>query len=203
MLIFDMDGTLWDTTNVTLKAANEIAKIHNDINLINIDTVKKGMGLSKEENAKNYMPYIKQETAIKYIDEINDKTVELINKQGADIYDNVVDTIKKLSKKYKLGIVTNNNDDYAKIFMKKANLNDYFTDYIGTATYGITKADAIKIMTKRNKEDKNYYIGDIKKDMIASNNAGVDFIHAKYGFGKDLKSKLYINDISELINMFD
>ena len=38
----------------------------------------------------------------------------------------------------------------------------------------------------------------IKNDMDAAKKANVDFIHAKYGFGKSLKSDLYINDIKDL-----
>ena len=198
MLIFDLDGTLWETLDTTLEASNEIVRENPEVKEITMDTVVKGMGLSSKENAKNYMPYLDEEIAINYIKMISDRNFELIKENGAHIYDGVYDTIKSLSKKYKLGIVTNNYDEYAKVFLDKSNLGKYFTDYMGAASYSITKGEAIKKMVDKYNEDNSYYIGDIKKDMKAAYEADINFIHAKYEFEKDLDTNLYINDIREL-----
>lgn len=198
MIIFDMDGTLWNTVDTTLEAANIIANKYDEVKEFTIDTIEKGMGLSTKENAANYMPYLDEEKAIYYLKKITEENLKIINDKGAHIYDGVIETIKTLSKKYKLGIVTNSNDDYAKLFLKVSNLDDYFTDYMGAASYNITKGEAIKLMCKNNNEPNSFYVGDIKKDMIATNEAGITFIHAKYGFEPDLKTKYYINDIKEL-----
>ena len=53
----------------------------------------------------------------------------------------------------------------------------------------------------RNHIDKAVYVGDTMGDYEAACYAGVPFIYAKYGFGKDLKVQYYINDISELENI--
>ena len=53
-------------------------------------------------------------------------------------------------------------------------------------------------MIQRNNENINYYIGDIEKDKAATEKAGLIFIHAKYGFDKNLKTKYFINNISDL-----
>ena len=82
-------------------------------------------------------------------------------------------------------------------------MGDYFIDYIGTASYGITKSEAIKKMVNRNHAINSFYVGDIEKDMLAANNAQVGFIHAKYGFGRNLKSKYSIESISELPNLMN
>ena len=71
MIIFDLDGTLWDTIDATYKAANKISNKYDDIKLITIDTVKSGMGLSSVENAKNYMPYLNESKALNYLKEIS------------------------------------------------------------------------------------------------------------------------------------
>ena len=31
---------------------------------------------------------------------------------------------------------------------------------------------------------ETYYVGDMQSDMFCANRAGVDFIHAKYGYGE-------------------
>ncbi len=198
MIIFDLDGTLWNTVDRTLEAANKIAEEHEDIKEFKKKPIVDSMGLSKKETAVIYMPYLQKRKAIKYINEINAVNVKIIRKKGATLYKGVIPSIKKLSKKYKLGIVTNNTDDYAKIFIKTSKLGKYFSDYMGAATYNITKAEAIKRMCNRNKEPNSFYIGDIKKDMIATKEAGMTFIHAKYGFEPNVSCKYHINSIREL-----
>ena len=198
MLIFDLDGTLWNTEISTFEAANAISKKYEEIKEITLETVRKGMGLSKEENARNYMPYLDDEKSVHYLEIINNKTMEIISKKGAILYEGVVETIKTLSKKYKLGIITNNVNEYVETFFRVSGLKDCFQDYMGAVSYGITKGQAIKRMIEKNNEPNSFYIGDIKKDMIASQEAGVEFIHAKYGCEPDLIAKHFINDIHEL-----
>ena len=198
MIIFDLDGTLWETIEATYEAANLIADKHMELRKISKETIVRGMGLNSEENASNYMPYISTENGLKYMKEISDKTSEIINKKNVIIYNGVEETIKELNKNYKLGIVTNNRDKYAETFLKIANLKTYFTDYMGASSYNITKSEAIKIMVNKYKEKENYYVGDIKKDQEATIEAGIKFIHAKYGFEPNLESELYIEDIKKL-----
>ena len=45
------------------------------------------------------------------------------------------------------------------------------------------KGDNISLIVERNKIEKGYYIGDIQGDYDATMKAGLEFIHAAYGFG--------------------
>ena len=198
MIIFDLDGTLWDTRENTLKSANVVADKYPDIKEITMKEVEGGMGYSFDETAEIYMPYLDKEIRKKYFQEIINTNIDLINKEGGELYNGVKDTIIELSNKYKLGIVTNNNDDYVKSFFKSSGLEENFTDYMGAASYILTKGETIKKLASKYREKNNYYVGDIKNDMISSEEAGVTFIHAKYGFDKELKTKYYIDDIKEL-----
>lgn len=198
MIIFDLDGTLWNTTATTLEAAREISKKYDELKEITLSQVQSGMGLSEKENAKNYMPYLEEDKGIYYLRMIDSLNREKIAKEGATIYDGVKDTIKDLSKNYSLGIVTNSWDDYARTFLKLSKLEEYFTDYIGAASYGISKGEAIKRIIEKNGNEKSIYVGDIEKDKIAANEAGATFIHAKYGFGPNVECKYHILDIKNL-----
>lgn len=46
MLIFDMDGTLWDTTETTYEAANIVADRYEEVKPFEMVTIKRGMGLN-------------------------------------------------------------------------------------------------------------------------------------------------------------
>ena len=198
MLIFDIDGTLWEAAEQTMIAANIIADKYPEIPRVTIDDINKVMGLGKKDIARILMPNIEENKALKYVDMQISKAIELVNKNGAHIYENVPETIKKLHSSFKLGIITNNVDNYALLFMKKSGLEEYFIDYIGTSSYGINKAEAINIMMDRNNVKTACYIGDIKKDMIAAKEANINFIHARYGFERNLECDCHIDEISEL-----
>lgn len=203
VLIFDMDGTLWDTTEGTYKASQDICNKYPEIGSINKKTVELGMGLSDIENARLYMPNLDEEKALKYLEEIITLSRYYISKNDVKIYDGVEKTIKNLYQKYDLAIVTNNHNEYAELFLNKSNLNKYFKYYIGAASYEINKKDAIKRIMNNYSNEKACYIGDIKKDMEAAQDANVEFIHAKYGFGKDLNTKYEIDDIKELESLLE
>ena len=58
--------------------------------------------------------------------------------------------------------------------------------------------------TKEQNELKNaVYVGDTVKDEEASKNAGIKFIYAKYGFGKNVKAQYSINSINELPDVLE
>ena len=195
MIIFDLDGTLWDTIDATYQATINITSNINDINKISKETVKTGMGLSLSENAYHYMPNIEKEKREEILKKINNETIKLLGKGQTKFYLGMKSTIKKLSQKYHLGIVTNNNDEYAKIFLETSNLKQYFKDFIGAASYNITKSEAIKLLLKRNNQKNGYYVGDTKKDLEASNEANVTFIHARYGIEKNISTTYNIKSI--------
>lgn len=197
MIIFDLDGTLWETTDATYEGANEICT-KMKIDSVSREKIANGMGMSFSEIAKYYMPKLDKDLREQIMEQIIAKTRKTILEKGANVYNGVNDVIINLSKKYKLGIVTNNNVEYVKAFLKVSNLENYFSCYMGTATYNLTKGDAIKKLLDDNNINKGIYVGDTEKDMIEAEKAGAIFIQAKYGFDKYLNTLYAINDIKEL-----
>ena len=61
MIIFDLDGTLWDTLDATYEGANKIAA-KMKIDPISKEQVTSGMGMSFSDIAKHYMPKLDKET---------------------------------------------------------------------------------------------------------------------------------------------
>ena len=200
MIIFDMDGTLWETFQNAYDGANKVASEYDEIKEISEETVKNGMGLSFEDNAVNYLPYLDKEKREKYLAIIDEEVRENIIKHGATLYKALIETIEGLGNKYKLGILTNNTNEYAEIFLRQSGLQSSFIDYMGAGSYHISKGEAIKRMMDRNDEPESIYVGDIEKDMEAAKEANATFIHAKYGYGKEFKSDYAINDITEIEN---
>lgn len=197
-VIFDLDGTLWEVIESTYISANIIANKHN-LKEISKDTICKVFGLNKEESAKLYFPYMELNESTKLIDEIAVINIENLKNNGGKVYPNVKQVLNKLVEKYDLYIVSNTAEiEYINAFLNSSDTRKYFKDYIAASSLNISKADAIKKIIDDNKIKNAVYVGDTIIDLEASNINNITFVQAKYGFGEDLKSKYYINEIKEL-----
>ncbi len=87
---------------------------------------------------------------------------------GATLYDKLEDTLKVLSKKYKLFIVSNCQDGYIETFMKFYNLDKYFVDFECPGRTNLSKAENIKIVIERNNLKHPVYVGDTQMDCDAA-----------------------------------
>lgn len=199
-IIFDLDGTLWEIENCTLETFNEIAdKYH--VPKVTKQSVEKGMGLQVEEAANMYYDSVSYTKALKMTKEVIKLIPVNLKEKKVHLYANLSKTIKKLSEKYELYIVSNTNDKkYIETFFEKSNLKGYFIDYVAAGSLKITKAEAIKKVIEKHKLDKAIYVGDTKKDKESARIAHIPFIHACYGFG-DIKNRYEINNLKELISL--
>ncbi len=198
-ILFDLDGTLWNTIIPTHKAANDIAK-DNNLKEITLDTIIDGMGKDKIYNAKNYYPEVDLKKALELLDQSSQKCTEYLKNKEAIIYENIEKTLQTLSKKHDLYIVSNSFDnDYINTFKSYLDVN--FKDFIAAGALNINKTEAIKLIIKRNNIDKAIYVGDTKLDYDSSKEANIPFIYAKYGFGNIDKYEYSINDIKDLISV--
>ena len=205
-IIFDLDGTLWEVIDATHSAVNEVAT-KNGFEPISRKTICDVFGTPREVCAKIYFPTLSVEEACKLMDESTIININNLQKSGGNVFNHVKETIEELSTKYKLFIVSNTAfNSYIEAFINCSGTNAYFTDYIATGEYNLTKSEAIKKIVVDHNLDKAIYIGDTEKDMEAAKGAGVEFIQAQYGFGKDLKTAHSIDKIEELpkkISIFD
>ena len=200
-IFFDLDGTLWEVIDSTYNSVNKITKKYN-LPSVTINTICNVFGKNRIESAKLYFPNLREEDALKLLDEIAILNIQNLKENGGNVYKNVKETIKRLKKDYDLYIVSNTaHKEYIESFLISSDLKEYFKDYIAASELNISKADAINKLTKQYNIEKSVYGGDTKKDLESAQEAQIPFIYAKYGFGKDLKVQYYINDISELENI--
>ena len=104
-------------------------------------------------------------------------------------------TIKKLSEKYRLFIVSNCQDGYIELTMNKNNIQNFITDWECYGHSGLEKWENIRLITERNSLKHPVYVGDTEGDLEACEKAGVPFIWASYGFGANLNPKRIIAKI--------
>ena len=201
-IIFDLDGTLWSAVDSCLKATSLVKKEHSDITRdVTKEQVESAMGKTSEEIINIYYGYLPREKGEEYANEAFNKNVDNLLKEGGILYPNTRETIIKLSKKYKLFIVSNCVKGYIESFLNTSGLKDYFSDYESYGRTLLSKGKNIKLVIERNNLKNPIYVGDTKGDMEASKTAGIPFVYASYGFGKVDKYGYKIADISELLDL--
>lgn len=201
MIIFDLDGTLWDTADATYEIVNQYLKDHGYAMQVSKEVIVENMGYEFDTCAERYFPKLDKKEALMLLDKIYEYEAELLKggKIIGKVFPHVTEVIAKLSKKYILCIVSNcSNDFYIESFLNTANVNDYITDYVAASNFFISKAEAMRKVKEKYKAEKIIYVGDTLKDQVSAVDAGGTFVYAKYGFGDDLVSKHSIHDITEL-----
>ncbi len=201
-IIFDLDGTLWNTVDSCLKATRFVKDKHSDITKgVTKEQIELAMGKTSDEIVDIYYGYLPREKGEEYANEAFNKNVENLLKEGGTLYPNTRETILSLSKKYKLYIVSNCVDGYIESFLNTSGLKDYFDDYESYGRTLLNKGENIKLVISRNNLKNPIYVGDTRGDMEASYYAGIPFVYAAYGFG-DVDSFDYkIDNISELLDL--
>ena len=197
-IYFDLDGTLWDVTDLLYEVFNEMVAKYN-LKPISKEQVEKCMGKTSDECIEILFSDLLYEESIKYFKEAIDIATQKLLIQGGKLYDGLEDTLKRLiDRGYKLGIVSNCIEGYIEAFMISSGLGKYFNDIVAAGKKEIPKGDAIKLAITRDGVRSAIYVGDTLKDQEAARDAGIEFIHARYGFDKELQAEYYINSIKEL-----
>lgn len=201
-IIFDLDGTLWDTTGSVIDSWNETISVYNEVqNKLTIDDMKNVMGLVIQDVALKFFPYLEEENRLKIIKHCCKNECKHLEENGATLYNKLEETLTELAKKYKLFIVSNCQCGYIESFFKSHKLNEYFMDYESAGRTGLTKGENIKLIIEKNNLINPIYIGDTEGDLKAARFAGIPFIYARYGFGEVKEYNYVIDSFDELLKL--
>lgn len=198
-IIFDMDGTLWDSSKNVARSWDEVISYETDNKLcVTVEDIQNVMGHTMTEIAEMLFSDLGKEEANLLMDKCCDYENEYLGRHGGVLYPKVEETLALLSKSYPLYIVSNCQDGYIEAFLKFYDFSRYFVD---TECFGRTKKDKgsnIVLLAHRNQLDDAVYVGDIQGDYDSSKKAGVKFVHAAYGFGRIKERVPFIREFAEL-----
>jgi len=204
MIIFDIDGTLFDTKEGIIKTFNKV------LGLVGTKTIE------VNDEAKYIGPPVKS-SFIKYAElseAVANEATALYRKYYVEeyvgfsrLYDGVETCLNELlDKGYILGIATMKTYPQVKKLLDITIESKYFS-VIKTAKEdgSLSKSQMLKEIKTEFGEGMYYMVGDTEGDYKASCDAGMNFIYASYGYGELLlNNDTYIlKKFSDLLDIFN
>ncbi len=203
-IIFDLDGTLWDSTATVAKAwqsaRQEFDYVKDDITA---GTVAGIAGMAYDAIFTHLFPYLSPEQLERFKKRCSEYELDVLNAEGGTLYPGVKELIPELSQRYKLFIVSNCQNGYIELFLKLSGLDSYFTGHACYGTKTQPKAENIKDIVTDFQLKAPVYVGDTMGDYKSSSLAGVPFVFVSYGFGEvDAAQVASFKSFAELNNFF-
>lgn len=202
-IIFDLDGTLWDSTaNVALawqKAKEEVNYVKEDITQ---QTVRSITGMAYDAIYDKLFPYLEPNLRNEFKAICAKHELEVLNTKGGDLYPDLKPTLQYLQSKYKLFVVSNCQCGYIETFLRLNNLDSTFIAHQCYGTKSQPKFQNILDIVQDHQLNSPVYVGDTQGDYDSATKAGVPIIFAAYGFGQvDGQQVATIKQFSELKEM--
>lgn len=202
-IIFDVDGTLWNSTHIVAKSWEEyLRKVeHMDIEI----TAEKLMSLFGQllpAIAKQLFPSLSEQEQLRLIDKCCEAEHQALLKECAPLYEGLEDTLKQLSERYPLFIVSNCQAGYIEVFLTATGFGHYFKGHLCPGDTGRAKAENIQQIVHDYDLKDPVYVGDTFGDYQACQKAGVPFIFAEYGFGEVKTPDYRISRPADLVKLF-
>lgn len=203
-VIFDLDGTLWDSSVQVIEAWNSIIKKYPETKaVVTPEKMATYMGKVLEEISAMLFDDISKDRGFEIMTECSDYELEYLKDHSGVPYEDLEETLKALP--YPLFIVSNCQSGYIETFLECCGLGKYFKDFECSGNTGNPKGENILEIIRRNEIKNAVYVGDTQGDCNASQVAGIPFIFAEYGFGNADRFDRKIKNIKELaeINLFE
>ena len=203
-IIFDLDGTLWDSSETIAKAWKEtISSSSFALRDFSAEYIKTILGKTNDEIQQILFSDLSSSDASTLLATCQESENIVILKEGAILFENVPEILQKLSDKYDLYIVSNCQSGYIEAFLTYYNLNNLFIDIECSGNTGLHKAENIALLIKRNNIEHAIYVGDTQKDFEATSQNNLNFVYAKYGFGEVQDCKYVIESFNQLPQLFE
>ncbi len=184
-LVFDMDGTLWDSSeNVANSWTERVKQLGYDRPPITREDIMGVMGLTMDRIADIIFSDLPKDERMELLEKCGNYENEYLAEHGGVLYPQLEETLKRLGERFPLYIVSNCQSGYIEAFLEHYGFGRYFEDIecYGNDLKG--KGENIALLCERNSLDRAWYVGDIQGDYDSAMQAGTGFIHAAYGFGK-------------------
>lgn len=198
-IIFDVDGTIWDSTQSVADSWNKAIREHSDLDLtLDPVSLSRVFGKTMTEIADALFPALDTEARMKLLDACYAEENRYLEDHPGLLYDGVAGRIRNLSLRYPLYIVSNCQCGYIEVMLKTSGLAPYIKDHLCFGETLRPKGETIRMLMEKNGLKSPVYVGDTQGDADACKAAGIPFIFAEYGFGDVPDAATRIQRFSDL-----
>lgn len=183
-VLFDLDGTLWDSRETVCVAWNRILEEEGAPVRLTPQSFDRIMGHTDLEIIHMLSEDMPHDLAAKCFYRAQREECPLILERGGKLYPGCGEVLAALSQRAPLAIVSNCGDGYIEAFLTAHKLEEYFSDYEYAGRTGRAKGENIRLVLDRNGWQLPIYVGDTAGDQRAAQQAGIPFLYAAYGFGE-------------------
>ena len=200
-LIFDIDGTLWDSRALVAEGYNIQLKAEGLEHLfINAEILRPLFGKVMTEIAGVILASIPVEERYDLMERCMKTENDYLFQNECRIgYPGVKETIAELAKRHRLFIVSNSQCGYPELCIEKLGLGDYISGHLCFGDTGTSKGKTIRTLMEKHGIESCVYIGDTQGDYEATVEAGIPFIWCTFGFGTPAGYDAKVDTIAELL----
>lgn len=200
IILFDLDGTLIDSTDAILSG------FYHSFEELNFNF--KG----NDEDIKKYIGYPLDDMYVKlgvkdakkwdFVDSYKRK-YRTISKNQTVLLEKAFEAVQEASKIARLSVVTTKTKSYTIPLLENLNILNHFEIITGRECVQNPKPHPEPILNTLNQMDYEpskhevYMIGDTKLDLIAAKEANINSIAVLCGYGKENELKLHTNIIKQ------
>lgn len=202
-LIFDIDGTLWDSRALVAEGYNLQLKDEGLEHLfVNAEQLKALFGKVMTEIADVIFAEIPLPERYALMERCMARENRYLQENPCAIgYPGVKETLIRLAESHRLFIVSNSQRGYPELCIRKLGLGNCITACLCFGDTGTSKGKTIRTLMQRHNIRSCAYIGDTQGDYEATLEAGIPFIWASYGFGVPEGYGAKIERISDLLTL--
>ena len=187
-IIFDVDGTLWDSRALLAQAYNAQLQAEGITGLhVTAEILKPLFGKPMDKLADGlFEGVVPAPERYRLMDRcITRMDAFMEEKAGPHMgYPELLSTMEKLKKNHRLFIVSNGQKGYPQMAANKLGLAHLMDGYLSWGDTGKSKGQTILQLMQTHGIESAVYIGDTQGDLEACREAGIPFVFTSFGFGQ-------------------
>ena len=183
-VVFDLDGTLWDTSATCAGGWNRVLHRHGiPFRPITEHDVRRVTGKPHDQCIREVFAGLPEAHILTLIAETQLEDNKLVAEVGGEMYPGVEAGLRRLAARHPLFIVSNCQAGYIEAFHRWSGLGACFRDFECWGRTGLTKGENLRTLIERNGLYRPLLVGDTPGDQAAARECGVPFLYVDYGFG--------------------